>query len=72
MKEQMSYSKEQPEINLHPALDDFLIDDSNFSFRVNSRLKKEFQRLCKRDRYSAASVLKRFMIEVVRSQKVGK
>ncbi len=45
--------------------DELLGDDSNYTFRVNGKLKKEFLTLCKRERYSAAAALKRYMLRCV-------
>ncbi|MBE3884815.1 hypothetical protein K0819_08145 [Vibrio parahaemolyticus] len=41
--------------------------DSNFNFRCNSSLKSEFKKLCKANQTSSTTVLKRYMLECVRS-----
>lgn len=49
---------------------EMLDDDSTFNFRVNTKLKEEFLLLCKRERYSAASALKRYMLRCVEKGEV--
>ena len=50
--------------------DVILTDDSSFTFRVNSELKAQFSHLCRRDQYSAASALKRYMLFCVRKGEI--
>lgn len=45
--------------------------DSVVNFKVNSKLKAEFDRLCKIDHSSVSRELKRYMTAVVRAQKVN-
>jgi hypothetical protein len=41
-------------------------DDSTYTLRVNADLKKEFLKLCKDEKYSAAAAIKRYMLRCVR------
>jgi hypothetical protein len=40
-------------------------DDSTFTFRVSSRLKEEFSKLCREEHLSSATALKRYMSRCV-------
>ena len=62
---------DQPELNLDTESDDYFLDDSTFTFRVNSQLKDDFKKLCSRDRYSSASVIKRWMLKAVRDGRIN-
>lgn len=44
--------------------------DSTINFRINSVLKSEFEKVCKRNHSSISRELKRFMTEVVRTQSI--
>ncbi|HBV76004.1 MAG TPA: hypothetical protein DEB62_06355 [Vibrio sp.] len=44
--------------------------DTNFNFRCNSELKEEFKRLCKASQTSPSSVLKVYMLNCIRAQKI--
>lgn len=44
--------------------------DSNFNFRCNSELKKEFKKLCKANQASPSSVLKCYMLSCIRASKI--
>ncbi len=44
--------------------------DTNFNFRCNSELKDEFKRLCKVSQTSPSSVLKVYMLNCIRAQKI--
>ena len=46
---------------------DYLSDDSTFTFRVSSDLKRDFKEACKKQRFSSASAIKRYMENVVNS-----
>ena len=55
---------DQPNRRTLPDDDDYLLqDDSTFTFRINTHHKAEFLKLCKQNRFSAASVLKRHIIK---------
>lgn len=40
-------------------------DDSTFTFRVDSQLKRDFAQLCEREHFSSATALKRYMSHCV-------
>lgn len=40
---------------------DFFIEDSTFTFRVNGNLKEQFSKLCKRQRVTPSAALKIYM-----------
>lgn len=42
--------------------------DSTVNFRVNSGLKREFEKVCSQNHSSISREIKRFMTEVVRTQ----
>lgn len=44
--------------------------DSTINFRINSSLKSEFEKVCKRNHSSVSRELKRFMTEAVRTQSI--
>lgn len=61
-----SYSgSELDDQNRRKKDDKRLKGDTTYTFRVNSELKAEFERLCEIDRYSAASALRRYMLRCV-------
>jgi len=39
--------------------------DSTYTFRVNSKLKMDFEKLCENGRYSPAMALRRYMLRCV-------
>jgi hypothetical protein len=45
--------------------DELLLDDSSYTFRVNFKLKEDFFRLCKKEKYTASAALKRYMLRCV-------
>lgn len=41
--------------------EDFLVEDSTFTFRVNAKLKEQFSKLCKSQRMSPSTAIKLYM-----------
>ncbi|MDC5870508.1 hypothetical protein OPW39_17020 [Vibrio europaeus] len=55
------------------AMDKDYSDDlnSNFNFRCNDELKKDFKQLCKANQTSSSTVLKRYMLNCIRNGRVA-
>ena len=45
-------------------------DDSTFTFRVSSKLKEDFSRICKNEQLSSATALKRYMASCIKNNKI--
>lgn len=55
------------------AMDKEYSDDlnSNFNFRCNDELKEDFKKLCKANQTSPSTVLKRYMLNCIRTGRVA-
>lgn len=58
--------KPSPDKSNEKKIDAALLrDGSSFTFRVNKNLKEEFIQLCRKEHYSVAVALKRYMFRCV-------
>lgn len=45
--------------------DKLLVCDTTYTFRVNEKLKADFKKLCRKERYSVGAALRRYMLRCV-------